>query len=415
MGRDLSNQPIFIVGAPRSGTTLLSAFLAGHPRIACGPETQFFSKLELRQLNAAVRDRDWPSKGVELLKSLTLSGESVCQLYGLDTGTITAYLRQHPPSIAALLEALTVLHAQKSEKPRWAEKTPNHLLHLRSLQSAFPKAIILRIVRDPRDSALSMRKLPWASQSVLANCYLWDEWFRRSHWFFAKNEQALTIRYEDLLARPTELLRQVCEHVGESFEPGMLNTAKAAASVAPSNEPWKRQVSQPLDPSRAYVWKHELPQSLWPATSHICQAGIKAFGYELTSEPDKTVFVYALNRRFIEANTSLLVSAAEGRMHLSPVQAETLTDGKRYSDLMFCDLPDCGQTKGQRLVGACLFVMMLIRRRLRGNANSYLPFCLSTDKSVKVGTDRSVCAFFLKLLGKKTEFSLENSPLEVSS
>ena len=56
----MTNKPIFIVGAPRSGTTLLSAILGSHSRIACGPETQFFSKLNLPALSSAAEDSYWP-------------------------------------------------------------------------------------------------------------------------------------------------------------------------------------------------------------------------------------------------------------------------------------------------------------------------------------------------------------------
>ena len=398
MENQLTNQPILIVGAPRSGTTLLSALLSSHSRIACGPETHFFSKLDPLALKAAVQDRAWPAKGVTLLKSLKLSGAPVHQLFNLEINEIANYLQRQQPSVSALLEALTKLHAQKQGKPRWAEKTPNHQLHLPAIRTAFPNATILRIVRDPRDSALSMRKLPWASQSVLANCYLWTHWYYSSRSFFNTDSNTLTIRYEDLLAQPNETLQLICDRISEPFEQSMLNTSQAATSVAPSNEPWKQQVSQPIDASRAYVWRRKLPQELWNAASHICQAGIEEFGYELTSKPSKTVMMYHLSRPFIESNQSLITNAANKGIHLKAVRIEALKTGKRYPDVIFCDLPDCGETKAQRLLNTCLFATMLIQRRRARNNNYYLPACVDTAQVPEV--DKKLCAFFLRLLGE---------------
>src|SRR4051812_2800803 len=69
--------PIFIVGVPRSGTTLLSAMLGAHPRLVCGPETHFFHQFGRRDPRAFGRRADWPKVAIDYLYSIEHVGESI--------------------------------------------------------------------------------------------------------------------------------------------------------------------------------------------------------------------------------------------------------------------------------------------------------------------------------------------------
>lgn len=312
----LINSPIFIVGPPRSGTTLLAAMLANHSRIACGPETHFFSKLSLKELQAAVSDREWPKKAVNQLASLHLSGQLVHQLFGLPLTELDQYLQHRSPNIQSMLEALVQAHAQSLGKPRWAEKTPNHLLYIDLIRQLFPDASVIRIIRDPRDVALSLRKLPWASQSILANAYLWQSWIDQSQSFFLADNNTLTLRYEDLISDPKEIMCQVCRFIGEKFEEEMVDTTRAARTVTSPGEPWKSQVFQEIDLSRRYVWRKELPYKLETPINLICFEGLNQFDYEATQKPQKTIRLRIFNRRMIEKNESLILRASKHNLRI---------------------------------------------------------------------------------------------------
>lgn len=275
----MGDDPIFIVGIPRSGTTLLAAMVAAHSRIACGPETQFFYKLPPGQLELAVADRFWPRRAVRLVCSLTLAGQNVVRLFGLRRRHVWWFLSRRAPSVSAMLESLTLSYARRVGKTRWAEKTPNHLLHLDAIRVEWPGAPIVRIVRDPRDAASSMRRLPWASDSVLDNCRLWNEWHDASRDFFRRDDRSMTLRLEDLLGDPEEELQRLCEFVGERYEPAMLETSRTASAISSRGEPWKAAVSESLDRGRVYLWRHELPADVLAAASACCCSGIREFGY----------------------------------------------------------------------------------------------------------------------------------------
>ncbi len=405
----MSNNPMFIVGAPRSGTTLLSSMLANHSRIACGPETQFFSYIKAYELRKAVKDRFWPQKAVTLLSSLELSGQMVHKLFDVSRNELLQYLSDNEPSIKTMLESLTALFARKKRKPRWAEKTPNHLLHLPEIRELYPEATIIRIIRDPRDSAISMRKLPWTSESILANCYLWDEWFQRSHGFFKNDKNSITVRYEDLIKKPEKTLQIICNHIRESFEQEMLNTAISGKDVMSPAEPWKAQVTKPLDMSRGFIWKNDLPQHLRDAASHICYTGIMEFNYEPTSKPEHTVWAFQINRTFIEQNESLLTNAAAQKINIAALHNNTLSS-IREVDFVLCSVPDFESSRWflRRLSEAICFILQLILRRLNGRSNKYIPECINFSQDYIA----QLCTVAIKLFGEKSLILSDNTVLE---
>jgi hypothetical protein len=256
--------PIFVVGVARSGTTLLAALLSGHPRLDAGPESRFFARL--RHLDDAARARlidgaTWPGPAVEFVASLRNQGHPVVELFGLTPDEVRTWLALRPPSIAAMLESLTVQHAERHGKARWVEKTPRHLLEIPALRAAWPDAALVRIVRDPRDVALSLTAMPFAGGTLVSNIVRIDDDDRASRDAFGDDPRATTLRYEDLVTEPERELRRLCEAVGETFDAGMLDPAGAARSVAGEHEWWKQGVSGPLDRSRIGRWRREMPSA----------------------------------------------------------------------------------------------------------------------------------------------------------
>jgi Sulfotransferase family len=311
-----TDEPIFVVGAPRSGTTLLAALLAGHSEIACGPETQFFHKLERADLDAAARDRRWPARATELVSSLTLAGQRVIDLFEIDDAALEADLAARRPAVASMLEALTGTVADRAGKRRWAEKTPNHILHLDSIRSTWPNAPVVRIVRDPRDSAASMRRLPWASDSVVANAHMWSEWHEASRSFFEIDPLSFTLRFEDLVLEPEERLTRLCDFLGERFEPSMLDTRIAGAAISSVAENWKQEVSRPIDRNRGARWKRDLLPDTARCVSLVCFEALGEFGYETLDDPRQTIKTLRLNRTAIEANEADLLRLAKAGIRL---------------------------------------------------------------------------------------------------
>ena len=147
-----TSQPVFVVGGPRSGTTLLSAMLAAHSAFDCGPETHACragSRLAGSERSRILDPADWPRRATAFVTSLSLGKQPIHPMYGLTVEDVRSWLAASPPSLAAMLESLTEQRALRNGAPRWVEKTPRHLEVPELIAETWPGARIVRIVRDP--------------------------------------------------------------------------------------------------------------------------------------------------------------------------------------------------------------------------------------------------------------------------
>jgi hypothetical protein len=179
-----------------------------------------------------------------------------------------------------------------------------------TIRKEFPDAKIIRIVRDPRDSALSMRKLNWSSNDYLPNLYIWNDWYNKTDSFFATDTNSTTIRYEDLVHSPEDALSSLCQFIDEDFEENMLHTSESGKLVATKNEVWKQQVSEKLDTSRCYRWKIELSELENTGSKHLVSKWLTKFNYETSAQEPQPLSAYKLDTQLIEKNQSLMITLA---------------------------------------------------------------------------------------------------------
>src|SRR4051794_17280172 len=131
--------PFFIVGVPRSGTTLLRQMLRGHPRLAVPPESHFVPAA----LNA-------PSGAAAL--ELILRDEHFAD-WQVDAADVRRRATTSDMTPASVVRAAFETYAQAQGRPRWGDKTPAYVLHMPLLAEAFPGARFVHIIRDGRDVA----------------------------------------------------------------------------------------------------------------------------------------------------------------------------------------------------------------------------------------------------------------------
>lgn len=271
-----------------------------HRDYATGPESQFFSKLSPSDLDEAVADEHWPQRAVTLLSGLTLAGQDVLGLFETSPQAATDFLAARQPSVRAMLEALCVPFAASRGKAGWAEKTPNHILNLSQIRREWPDARIVRIMRDPRDSALSTCKLPTFSDRFAANMYLWRSWQDVGERFLSSDPLSTTIRYESLVADPVTQLRELCTRIGIDFDPAMLDFASSAADVSSAAETWKRPVGGKLDESRLFAWKKVLADEDRMLADNLVADYLARFDYEAEPPVARCRTAYRLSPGFVE-------------------------------------------------------------------------------------------------------------------
>ena len=190
-----ASAPVFVIGSPRSGTTLLRLILDSHPRISCGEETHFLRDLE------TVVGRNW-----ELVAT-----------YGLPREWWIEHIRE-------LYQAFQAEVLARSGKVRWAEKDPTYTLHLPFIEELFPDALYVHLLRDGYDVVASFRDR-WGYKSAARAAR--TEWARyvtaaRELGTRLPQDRFLEVRYEELVADPDEQGRRIFGFLGEAWDPAVL-------------------------------------------------------------------------------------------------------------------------------------------------------------------------------------------------
>lgn len=268
--------PIFIVGCPRSGTTLLGRMLDRHPALAIFPETQFHLLVYLRR--NAFGDLTDPAKRRRLISEYLQSRP--IKAAGLNTAEFAEKLSREATSYRALFTSMLSYYADLQGKPRYGEKTALHALFLETLCEWFPNALILHLLRDPRAAVASLQHAPWASSSVMTNARKWlklNQAARR----FRERPGYLEVRYEALVTDPVRELRAICSFLGEEYSPSMI--VPDLNSTAESNGAMRWRTA--TTPARLDVWKKELAADQVAQIEWVLGQEMESFGYQRSASP----------------------------------------------------------------------------------------------------------------------------------
>jgi hypothetical protein len=402
-----SDAPVFIVGIARSGTTLLAAMLSAHSRLDCGPESRFFARY--RHLDAAARRRllereTWPQPARGFIASLRNQGHPVSELFGLTLPQIEDFLAAREPSLAAMLESLTLLHARSAGKARWMEKTPRHLLMTDALWRHWPEALVVRIVRDPRDVALSLARMPFAKDSLVGNLVRIDQDERAARPRLESDPRAMTLRYEDLVTQPERELRRVCAFIGEAYEPALLDARDTAGSVAAAHEWWKAGVSGPLNTDSVGRWREEMPADVSRfAALHLAEH-LRRYGYEDARDADGEVAVLPAGDAVGPSNEGLLLELARRGLVVTRPVPTTPRQQQRQRHLVFLGVrgqldPARGQPATRHVLRTALLAAGLLLRRLGGRPILWVRQATLRERSGNDPAERLI-ALLLRLLAR---------------
>lgn len=269
-------RPIFIVGVPRSGTTLLRVILNRHPNIAIADETYFFYYVHARR--RAFGDLAREANRRRLVKAY-LETWRIARL-GLEREKLATRLVREGTSYSAFFASLMSAYAESRSKQRPGEKTPQHASNVETLLEWFPGATVVHVVRDPRDVVASLQNVPWGHRSTAANARLWVSLVkavRRTE----GHAGCLTVRYEDLVNDPESCLRSLCEGVEEPYVRQLLS----APSHEMADRPWFRRAYQPITASRVGFWRKDLRSSQARIVERIAGSLMRAYGYEPIMSP----------------------------------------------------------------------------------------------------------------------------------
>ena len=268
--------PFFIVGAQRSGTTMLRLMLNAHSRLCVPFESRFIPDFCRRQ--AAFGDL----RVIDHMRALL---DAIAEDEFVRKGRLVpdkeAVLQRNPQTYAQLVDAVFASVASADGKQRWGDKTPSYLLEMDALWTLFPGCRFIHLVRDGRDVALSLKSLSWGSKDLLrvAQDWRWKVTLGRKMGRMVPDHY-LEIHYEDLVASPRDTLRRVCEFIDEPFEERMLCYSDTAVDAMPAGSlVWHRSSVRQPDGSKAGAWRTQLGRVDQAIFDGVAGDALAAFGY----------------------------------------------------------------------------------------------------------------------------------------
>jgi len=273
---------VFIVGMPRSGTTLLNYILHTHSKISIAPETHFFDKFFSKYENFNSYSH---SKKIELLNSylnnedieiLDFTKEEKKQI--IDNAVLSDF------ELKKTFYEILKKYSEKNNSKILGEKTPAHLEYIEILNKWFPNAKFIIIYRDPRDVCLSLKNVPWNNGNSETNARRWNRYIELSNKYKQNNQissKLLEIQYEELILTPISIIKKICSHIEVSYEEQMLkyyeNTTIKSKELKLVT--WKDKNKESIDKNNFNKWINKLSLDEIKIIETITSSNLEKKGY----------------------------------------------------------------------------------------------------------------------------------------
>jgi tetratricopeptide (TPR) repeat protein len=228
-----SPAPIFIVGLPRSGSTLIEQILASHSRVEGTMELPNIINIVAQFDDLAATRDGYPE---------TVAAATPAQLSALGR----RYLEETAPLL-------------RSGRDHFTDKLPNNFSHIGLIHAILPRAILIDARRHPLDACFSTFKQHFAEgQTFSYDLEDLGRYYRSylslmDHWDAVLPGRVLHVQYEELVREPQVHIRRLLEHCGLEFEPACLKFHETRRAVRTASA---EQVRQPLYTSGVGYWRH---------------------------------------------------------------------------------------------------------------------------------------------------------------
>lgn len=280
-----SDRPIFVIGCPRSGTTLLQLMLHSHQRIAIPAETRFL-------LPAYTARRDFgdltdPGNRRELAEWIVGRKETKFKDLDLDAAAVVDEIVAGPPTLGSALGIVFRAYARRFGKPRWGDKRPSYFKHVDVLRRMWPDAQFVHLIRDGRDCVASLKEMPWYTLDSYHAISAWREAIDhgRRHAERLGPDSYYELQYERLVADPAAELAGLCGFLGEEFDPSMTDPQEIARLTVPPQKKWHSRTQTAVTSGRVGSWTHRLEPWEISLAEAALGSRLTDYGYELSDAP----------------------------------------------------------------------------------------------------------------------------------
>jgi hypothetical protein len=309
-----TNPLVFIVGCPRSGTTLLQRLLDAHPDLAISDETfwvPYFFKKRLGLTSEGMVTPELLTRLFAYYKFYRMKTDRAELTQLLGSGQAVSYAR--------FVTGIFDRYGEFRGKPLVGDKTPDYARNLPTLHELWPRAKFVHLIRDGRDVCLSavqwQRKAArlaslfstW-EEAPLATAAAWWAWHVRQ----AREEGAklgpdcyYEIRYESLVGQPAEECTKVCAFLGLPYAPAMLRFHAGRAKVDSGQD--AKNSWLPVTPGLR-DWKSQMPDADLEHVEAVAGELLDELGYPrgvAALRPEVLADASSLRERFAENVRSL--------------------------------------------------------------------------------------------------------------
>lgn len=247
---------VFVLGAPRSGTTLLENIIAAHPdNVSLRRETAFFTKANIFR-------------------------HGLCFPPFLDADSIDC-MRSESSDIVAFFDKVAEAACSQSQTSQFVEKTPQHVLRLRWLLDHFPQSQFVHVYRDGRDCYASARSTNVPQRTnVVRFAWYWKRCVK-SRISIGENERITDVRYREFVEDPRQVTRELMGFLDQSFVPDQLDTG--IRSMDPRSErDVHSSLSEPVHSRSVERWRNELSRAEQFMFEMIAGGQLASLGYPLS-------------------------------------------------------------------------------------------------------------------------------------
>jgi hypothetical protein len=288
MAITLKERPIFMIGAERSGTTLVMAMLGSHSRIAVPEVVWYYSRFYpyLHTFGDLNQDENFYTLASEMVFGLKTP------FWGMQVNPrtiveeIVSSVRER--SFAGIYCAMMERYAlEMGNKPRWGEKTPYNLFFIGPILDDFPNAQFIFITREGLDASADYLESSFGPTNIFCAAEIWkmcqnevEPWRDK-----LSSDQWMDVKYEELVRKPENILHDICDFLGEDYDPAMMEFYTGDIAKARGETHDHKPLGHPV--SDQYIGIHKDLLSIRDQRIFAFVAGkeLIASGYELDVEP----------------------------------------------------------------------------------------------------------------------------------
>lgn len=275
--------PVFVLGCPRSGTTLLYDML-----LSAGGFGVYLAESNVFNL-LAPRFGDLSSRANRERLLEAWLGSKLFRASGLDAEHIRKRILDDCHNAGDFLSIVMEEICLLQGAPRWAENSPEAMLYLPIIKQLIPNALVVHIIRDGRDVANSLgnvryvRPFPWEDRYSVIGCGVYWEWIVQRGRTFGQSMGGdyMEVHFEELLARPQETLDQIGRFIEQPLDYATIQRV-GYGSVSKPNTSFRSK-----DPNTAFNpvgrWKNSFSPQQLALFERLVGKTLQELGYALAT------------------------------------------------------------------------------------------------------------------------------------